>query len=219
MKQQKFYVVWKGRRTGIFSSWEECSAAVSGYPGAEYKAFDSLPAAEAALRGRYEQYRGKPASSQGWLFAPTRPVLPSVSVDAACSGSPGPLEYRGVDTETGREIFHQGPYADGTNNVGEFLAIVHALAWLKERDKAMPVYSDSENAILWVKAGKCRTKLAQTGRNAELFDLIARAEKWLAEHIIARAVVEPVETRSNTIPVLKWDTVSWGENPADFGRK
>jgi ribonuclease HI len=86
------------------------------------------------------------------------------------------------------------------------LALVHALAWLKGRDKSMPVYSDSENAILWVKAGKCRTKLAQTARNAELFDLIARAEKWLSENGVAT-------------PILKWDTAAWGENPADFGRK
>lgn len=206
MAKAKFYVVWKGRRVGIFNTWDECSAQVSGYPGAEYKSFDSLPAAEAALRGRLADFKGKPASSQGWLLAPTKPLLPSISVDAACSGNPGPLEYRGVETESGKQIFKLGPYADGTNNVGEFLAIVQALVWLQEQALDWQVYSDSKNAILWIKAKKCRTKLAHTGRNAGLFDLIARAETWLAANHYSNKV-------------LKWDTKAWGENPADFGRK
>jgi ribonuclease HI len=205
MEKTKYYVVWKGRRTGIFNTWEECSAQVSGYAGAQYKAFDSLPAAKAALSGAYENFKGKPASSQAWLFAPTKPLLPSLSVDAACSGAPGPLEYRGVETETGKQVFRFGPHPDGTNNVGEFLAIVHALAWQKEQSRDWPVYSDSENAILWVKAGRARTKLAHTGRNEALFQSIARAEQDLKS--------------LNSGKVLKWDTRAWGENPADFGRK
>ncbi len=206
MKKTKFYVVWKGRQTGVFNSWEACSAQVSGYPGAEFKAFDSLPAAEAALRGRYEQFRGKPTSSQIWLLAPTPPLLPSICVDAACSGIPGPVEWRGVQTETGDPIFHQGPFPDGTNNVGEFLAIVHALAWMEKNNLSLPVYSDSETALAWVRVGKCRTELKRTEHNTELFALITRAETWLAEH----------EPGNN---LLKWDTNAWGEIPADFGRK
>jgi len=213
MAKTKYYVVWKGRRAGIYRTWDECAAQVSGYPGAQYKAFDSLPAAEAALRGAYTDFKGKPASSQGRLpappnsagVAPTRPLLPSISVDAACSGNPGPLEYRGVETGSGKQLFRFGPYADGTNNVGEFLAIVHALVWLHEQGHDWPIYSDSENAILWVKLKKCRTKLARTRRNAQLFELIDQAEETLKVFTSFR--------------VLKWDTKSWGENPADFGRK
>ncbi len=179
---------------------------VSGYPGAEFKAFESLPAAEAALRGGYEQFRGKTAYAQAWLLAPTQPILPSICVDAACSGTPGPVEWRGVQTETGEEIFHQGPYPDGTNNIGEFLAIVHAQAWVTKNNLLMPIYSDSETALSWVRAKKCRTELEQSDRNAKLFALIERAETWLAEH-------EP------GTKLLKWDTNAWGEIPADFGRK
>ena len=205
MAKTKFYVVWKGRRTGIFTTWDECSAQVSGYPGAEYKSFDSLPAAEAALRGPYNDFKGKPFSSQGWLFAPTQPLLPSISVDAACSGAPGPLEYRGVETETSKPVFKSGPFPDGTNNVGEFLAIVQAMTWLEQQDRDWPIYSDSENALLWVKLKTCRTNLARTGRNAKLFELIHQAEKTLKD--------------LKSFRVLKWDTKAWGENPADFGRK
>jgi ribonuclease HI len=126
-------------------------------------------------------------------------------VDAACSGAPGPLEYQGVETETGRQVFKEGPFKDGTNNVGEFLAIVEAMRWLDEQGRDWPIYSDSENAILWVKAKKCNTQLARLSSNRKLFERIAEAEKWL----------QLVKRRK----VLKWDTNAWGENPADFGRK
>jgi ribonuclease HI len=205
MAKTKFYVVWKGRRTGIFNTWDECSAQVTGYPGAQFKSFDSLPAANAALRGPYSESKSEPVLSQRQIFTATKPLLPSISVDAACSGNPGPVEYRGVDTESGRPIFKRGPYRDGTNNIGEFLAIVHGMTWQHEHGSDLPIYSDSENAILWVKLKTCRTKLARTSRNDELFDLIHEAEKTLKV--------------LKTFRVLKWDTKAWGETPADFGRK
>ena len=205
MTKTKFYVVWKGRRTGIFTTWDECSAQVNGYPGAQYKSFDSLLAAQAALRAPYSAGKNEAAPLQRQIFSATKPILPSISVDAACSGNPGPLEYRGVDTESGKELFKLGPFADGTNNVGEFLAIVHAAAWLVEQGHDWPIYSDSENAILWIKLKTCRTKLAQTRRNAKVFELIRQAEQSLK-------TLKPFR-------LLKWDTKAWGENPADFGRK
>ncbi len=103
-------------------------------------------------------------------------------MDAACSGSPGRLEYRGVDLQTGKEIFRKGPFENGTNNVGEFLAIVQALMLLKKQRSDYPVYSDSETAIGWVKKKHCNTKLAADETNAPLFELIDQAEDWLAEH-------------------------------------
>lgn len=207
MPKQKLYVVWKGRKTGIFTSWAECEKQVKGYKDAEYKAFDSKAEAEKAFVSRYDEYKGKPASSGRWKEASILPELPSVCVDAACNGSPGKLEYRGVLLETGTEIFRAGPYVDGTNNVGEFLAIVHGLTWLAKHDKQMPIYSDSENGIAWTMTGICKTNLKHTPKNALLFALIHSAENWLAEN----------EILDNS--VLKWDTDEWGENPADFGRK
>jgi ribonuclease HI len=207
MPKQKYYVVWKGRKTGIFTSWAECEAQVKGFNGAEYKAFGSREEAETANRLKYDAYKGKVSSLGKWKEAETKPILPSICVDAACSGSPGKLEYRGVELESGKEIFRAGPYPDGTNNVGEFLAIVHALTWLKKHNKQLPIYSDSENGIAWVYTGKCKTNLKHTGKNALLFTMIHSAENWLAENEL------------DDDSVLKWDTELWGECPADFGRK
>jgi ribonuclease HI len=205
----KYYVVWKGRQTGLFTSWDTCAKQVQGFPGAEYKAFENRAVAEAALKGRYADYTGQPAPPRltpAQLARIGQPLPESYVVDASCLGNPGQLEYRCVHTHTRAPLFHQGPYAEGTNNIGEFLAIVHALMLLQQRGLASPLYSDSENALAWARARHCKTRLTQTSRNAELFGLIARAEEWL---------------RANPYPnrLLKWETEAWGENPADYGRK
>ncbi len=206
--KKKFYVVWKGRKTGIFTTWEACEAQVKGFVGAEYMAFASREEAETAWQGKYEDYKGKtapPKPRQLNLLA-SQPILDSYCVDAASSGTPGVMEYRGVYTATRKQIFHQGPFPDGTNNVGEFLAIVDALAFCKEKNITRPIYSDSANALLWVKLKKCRTRLKPSRLNASIFERIRQAEEWL-------------KANSYLNKVLKWDTAAWGEIPADFGRK
>ncbi|MGP1479820.1 MAG: ribonuclease H1 domain-containing protein [Capnocytophaga sp.] len=211
MSKKKYYVVWEGHKTGIFSSWDKCKKAVEGYPYAKFKSFESQTMAEKAFGESFELYKGKNTSAPPTL-SPLElqrigtPILPSVAVDAACSGNPGVMEYRGVDTETQAELFRLQPMKDGTNNIGEFLAIVHALAFLKQRNLNLPIYSDSKIAISWVRQKICKTKVPHTPHNTKLFELIVRAEQWLRSH-----------TYPN--PILKWETQAWGECPADFGRK
>lgn len=87
----------------------------------------------------------------------------SLAVDAACSGNPGAMEYRGVHVASRQEIFHFGPMY-GTNNIGEFLAIVHGLALLKQKGFDMPIYSDSVNAINWIKQKNAKPNCRATPR-------------------------------------------------------
>ena len=209
MAKKKFYVVWKGRETGIFDNWENCKKNVTQFEGAQYKAFSTEEEAKAAFQKGFWSVVTKAASRHGALLAANganQPIKESLAVDAACSGNPGKMEYRGVDVESGREIFHQGPFEEGTNNIGEFLAIVHGLAYLKQNDCSIILYSDSAIALAWIKAKKCRTKLARTEKNNRLFELIERAEIWLQQN-------------SYSTRLLKWETSRWGEIPADFGRK
>lgn len=205
MKARKFYVVWSGRSTGVFSTWEECRSVVEGFQGAKYKAYPTEIQAVEAFRDGYRPTPKIPAARRLPENAPA-PNLLSIAVDAACSGNPGKMEYRGVFADTGTELFHQGVFDDATNNIGEFLAIVHGLAYLKKHNLNYPLYSDSANAIAWVKAGRCRTKLSLTKKNEKVFELIARAENWLAQNKFSTQI-------------LKWETALWGEIPADFGRK
>lgn len=211
MAKNKFYVVWKGLNPGIYDNWAECKAQVEGQEGAKYKSFESREAAAEAFDKGYAHYLKAASSSKAVArLAPEtpvgRPINESLAVDAACSGNPGDMEYRGVYTATGQEIFHIGPLKKGTNNVGEFLALVHGLALLKQKESSLPIYSDSRNAILWVKKKKCKTLLERIPENEVIFNLIERAEKWLNEN-------------TYTTPIYKWETSEWGEIPADFGRK
>jgi ribonuclease HI len=210
LAKKKFYVVWEGHTRGIFDNWEAARRQIEGFPGAKYKSFASHSDAETAFRGSYWAYAGKDTKNKTASPAELEKAgirLNSIAVDAACSGNPGDMEYRGVHIASGKELFRVGPLPEGTNNIGEFLAIVHALALLQKEGKpTMPIYSDSRNAQIWINAKICRTKLERTGRNEQIFLLIDRAEKWLAVNKV-------------TNPILKWDTENWGEIPADFGRK
>ncbi|MEM7186992.1 MAG: ribonuclease H family protein [Bacteroidota bacterium] len=210
-KKQKFYVVWFGNPTGIFGSWEECQRSIKGVSGAQYKSFDTFAEAKVAYNKEYADYKGKSSKKKKVLSEEALkkigdPNLYSIAVDAASSGNPGLMEYRGVDTQTEKQLFHQGPFPQGTNNVGEFLALVHGLAYLKKEKSDRMIYSDSRIAMGWVKKKKCNTKLKRTRENEKLFELIARAESWLQKN-------------SYSTKVVKWETKAWGEIPADFGRK
>jgi ribonuclease HI len=135
----------------------------------------------------------------------TEEIKQALCVDAACSCNPGPMEYRGVHIPSGKEVFRFGPI-QGTNNIGEFLAIVHALALMQQKNISMPIYSDSVSGMAWVRNRKAKTTLSRTAQTEQALDLVARAENWL-------------RTNQVQVPILKWDTENWGEIPADFGRK
>lgn len=220
MAKQKYYVVWNGKVPGIYTSWDECRQQVEGQEGAKYKSFKTMEEAQQYFELGYDIYRQenpvKPKSSSTTNVdgipqynpdtAPAAAINESIAVDAACSGNPGAMEYRGVYLKTGKQLFHVGPIF-GTNNIGEFLALVHGLAFLKQKGLPnMPIYSDSRNAQLWVRNKKCKTRLERNEKSEPLYQLIERAEKWL-------------QTNTYANPIIKWPTEEWGEIPADFGRK
>jgi len=208
MAKQKFYVVWEGKEPGVYKTWKECERQILNYDGAIYKSFFDEDLAHKAFQEDPYKYIGKDfgklTEEEKVVFGD--PVQNSICVDAACSGNPGKLEYRGVDTQSGAEIFRQGPFPLGTVNIGEFLALVHGLAFLAERDFDWPIYSDSRTAMKWVRDKKINTKLERLPINEKMFALVDRALIWL---------------KNNEYPnkILKWETAAWGEIPADFGRK
>lgn len=190
--KQKWYVVWEGRKKGVFDSWEQTQKQIKGFKGASFKSFSTLAEAKAAFS------QDESASKEI--------LCPSIAVDAACSGNPGWVEYRGVWVKNQEEIFHVGPLAKGTNNIGEFLALVHGIAYQKKESLNLPIYTDSKTARAWLQARKCKTSLKETSENKAIFDLLRRALSFL-------------NTETFRVPILTWNTALWGEIPADFGRK
>ena len=218
MAKNKFYVVWNGRTPGVYDSWEACKAEIDGFAGALYKGFPDKASADAAFAKGFTGFEKKePLTSH--LSPLTSPLSPSIAVDAACSGNPGKMEYQGVFVDFGTQpattttLFKSPVFENGTNNIGEFLAIVHALAWQKQKRTQYPIYSDSVNAQKWVREKQCKTKLQPNDKNAYLFELVERAEKWLREND------QWMKENSAVVPILKWKTEIWGEIPADYGRK
>lgn len=208
-KSKKYYTVWKGHHPGVFESWEDCKAQIANFKGAVYKSFKTFDEAKSAYKADFRDYLGaskKSTLSEEQLKKIGEPNLYSISVDAASSGNPGKMEYRGVDTQTRKELFRQGPFEQGTNNIGEFLALVHGLAYLKEKSSDRILYTDSRTALSWIRKKQCNTKLQRNDKNKRLFQLVDRAVNWL-------------RTNAYNTTIVKWETKAWGEIPADFGRK
>lgn len=210
MTKKKYYVVWEGNESGIFDSWVKCKDVTKNYPNAKFKSFETLENAKIAFSKSYFDYAGKKVFenrlNKEELLKFGKPILNSIAVDAACSGNPGRMEYKGVYTMNKNQLFINGPFDNGTNNIGEFLALVHGLAFLQKEKLDLPIYSDSKIAISWVKQKKSNSSLKNQEENSKLFELIMRAENWLKENTYVNKV-------------LKWETKAWGEIPADFGRK
>ncbi|WP_087974973.1 ribonuclease H [Oceanobacillus rekensis] len=220
MAKKKYYVVWVGKKPGIYSSWADCQAQTNHFDKAKFKSFESREQAEKAYRDGWQHHWGKgkvnkttngPSNRKTTSSRPSDVTSEkidynSISVDVGTRGNPGPVEYQGVDTRTGEVIFSYGPISKGTNNLGEFLAIVHALAYLKKIGSNKTVYTDSRNAMIWLEKKAVSTTLKRDESTAEIWELIDRAHDWL---------------RHNTYEnkVLKWETKKWGEIKADYGRK
>ena len=217
----KYYVVFKGHNPGVYDDWEEVKLQTNGFPGALFKGYSSSEEASLA----YRNYSGtedkdelmrliasnieEPGQgSENTSFPIDNPEIDSTAwaVDASCLGNPGKMEYRGVDLATGDVIFRMGPFDDATNNIGEYLALIHAMALMAKKGEYHNIYSDSITALSWWRNKKIKTQLKQTPRNAKVFELLARASVW-------------ANTHQFPAKVIKWQTERWGEIPADFGRK
>jgi len=209
-KKTKYYVVWKGRKPGVYTQWPEAQAQVAGFEGALFKSYPHYEEAKKAFEQGASAFRtegdGTKRKKSKGSVPRSKIIWQSISVDAACSGNPGRMEYQGVDTKSKDQIFHQA-FDLGTNNIGEFLGIVHALALLQKQNiPTLPIYTDSATAMAWVRNKKVKTNLERNAKTEKLYELIERGENWL-------------KTNNFTNPILKWETKSWGEIPADFGRK
>ena len=123
-----------------------------------------------------------------------------IGVDGACSGNPGPAEYKGIDLKTDKELFHIS-IGNSTNNIAEFIGVIHAYAYSEKHNMNAIIWTDSMTAISWIKNKKVKTTFT------EYNDILERAKKYL------------FLTTFDMTRIKKWNTKEWGEIPADFGRK
>lgn len=200
----KFYVIRSGKKPGVYDSRDETKRLVEGFAGAKYKWFKTEAEAKQAYQQWPEQfYQNKPKERRKTENLPFEKN--SIAVDAACSGNPGKLEYKWIDLVTGASIFHKS-FPIGTNNIGEFLALVHGLMYLKKNNSDKAIYSDSRIAINRIAHKKCPTKLQKNSETEKILEIVHKAIDWL-------------KNNNYTTKILKRETEERGEIPADFNRK
>lgn len=194
---KKFYVVWVGKKKGIFETWDECKQSIQGVSGAKFKSFSSKIRAQA-------EYYGETCSPN--------PGEMALTVDGACKGSTGEGEFRGVLLPSKTEVFRYGPYSGATNNIMEYLAAIRGLKWIESRGLRIPVYTDSATALHWIKdspQSECATS-ASVPSDSVLFSNISKSKAWINSRVKKAELLGCLR---------KWDTAVYGEIPADFGRK
>lgn len=213
----KYYTVFRGHNPGVYDNWDEARYQTEGFPDALCKSYSTSEEASEAYRkftgteDRDDLIRILNMSNESYTTLSSYKDNPEIdqeawAVDASCLGNPGRMEYRCVDLKTGREVFHIGPFEDATNNIGEYLALVHAMALMTKKGEYHNIYYDSQTAHSWWRKRQIKTTLKPTSRNQKVFELLARASVWVNTHQFPGRV-------------MKWQTQRWGEIPADFGRK
>jgi len=204
----KYYVVAKGRKTGIFNTWAECEEQVKGFKSASFKSYHDLEEAKWALKNGLDIAKmldSEVDEAYKLLEKQNIEIQPvnGICVDGACSGNPGTGEYRYVWTGGGMEIFRSKQYKNVTNNVMEFLGLVDAIKYALKH-KISVIYTDSVTAMVWVKKKECNTTIDNKN---PISKEINKAIEFL--HSIDCKSVE----------IEKWDTKKYGDIPADFARK
>src|SRR5205085_4288359 len=94
MSKKKFYVVWNGRRNGIFDNWQECKQQVDRFFGAKFMGFTSKREAEQAFIDGHYNYWRKKKKIPTWISEENlkkvgSPIKDSISVDGAWDTSTG----------------------------------------------------------------------------------------------------------------------------------
>ena len=200
MAKKKFYVVWVGKQTGVFTDWSVVQPLVAGYPGAKHKSYPSLEDAKTALDSGAPAARSAP-SKPGTKKKPQEFVFDKaydihIFSDGACDPNPG-------EAGSGVAVYERcllselwyGCYEPlGTNNTAELNALYKALEIAEKMlspDGRIQILSDSSYSINamtkwsvgWEKNGWTR-KGNQELANKELIVSMYSLYKRLAGNVV-----------------------------------
>ena len=174
VRAPKFYAVKQGRKTGLFTSWDDCKAQVQGYSGAVYKSFPTLADAQAYLWGQPEAQKLQPVAdvpAEGEIVA---------YVDGSFHLQKRMFAYGAVIFYNGKEYHFAGSDADAElaemrNVAGEIRGAEKAIAFaLEQGAKVLHIYHDYEGIARWC-TGEWKAKKAGT-QQYRMFYQKARAQ-------------------------------------------
>ncbi len=162
---KKFYVVWQGRQTGIFTDWDTCKKQVDAFPAAKYKSFKTRQEAEAAFSGNPTPAASKSAGSpvkkkstrqtvKTYTAAEiaAMPLDTKIYTDGGCDPNPGQAGsgiavYRNDVVD---ELWYGLYEPNGTNNTAELNALHQALIMAADevnKDRSVAIFCDSKYSI------------------------------------------------------------------------
>jgi ribonuclease HI len=187
---KKYYVVWEGRKKGIFTTWADCKAQVDKFAGAKYKSFPTLDDAEHAFAGNAGTKASKPQALKKTHKGKTPPLseeqireMPfdfKIFTDGACEPNPGEAGS-GIavyESNTLAGLWYGIYEASGTNNTAELNGLNQALLIAKEKiaeDHTVAIYCDSKYSIQcvteWAK-GWAKKNWTKSGGEIKNLDLI-----------------------------------------------
>ena len=176
MAKKKIYAVRKGKTTGIFYSWDECSASVNGYPGAEYKSFTTKEEANSYLGNSFAvQIEEEKKDQKNTALHGTESTL-TAYVDGSFDPSIGKYAFGCIlltpDGEIIRESGNgQDPESLAIRNVaGEMLGAMYAVQWaINHGYPSLTIYYDYEGIAKWAK-GDWKAKNKRTQQYAEFMN-------------------------------------------------
>ncbi len=155
---KKFYVVWAGRETGIFTDWASCKRSIDKFAGAKYKSFPNKEEAEAAFVSGALTVTKKPAkssikkSSKHEVAFGVEDFDVVIYCDGGCEPNPG-------KSGSGSAVYKKGELSslwyglynpNGTNNTAELNALHQSLIMAElasSKGASVGVLCDSMYAI------------------------------------------------------------------------
>ena len=176
MAKKKIYAVRKGKTTGIFYSWDECSASVNGYPGAEYKSFTTKEEANSYLGNSFAvQIEEEKKDQKNTALHGTESTL-TAYVDGSFDPSIGKYAFGCILLTPEGEIIResgngQDPESLAIRNVaGEMLGAMYAVQWaINHGYPSLIIYYDYEGIAKWAK-GDWKAKNKRTQQYAEFMN-------------------------------------------------
>ena len=192
MKTNKpYYVVWQGHRPGVYDTWTECKAQITGFDRPQYKKFST----------RYQAFHAyqKGSSYRENLRASDLPVFEkkSILINASTDTQRNLTSYYGLYLNSNRRMF-SNTISSADKRIGLFLAAVKALSILHKHRTLLPVYTESLEIISAVK-DKRFVALNPQAESAKVNLYVRVALAWLEKH--------------PPPPLLHWNAAYWGELP------
>lgn len=195
MAKVKFYAVRNGVKPGIYNTWDECKAQVSGYSGAEYKSFATLEEAQAYVGLGNSESNDVAANvilQEPWKEKIQEDIKNGYLVaytDGSYDKSSGKYSYgiviidEKLEEKYLKDIGENPEYAKSHNVAGELLAALTSIAYaISTGRRKIKIYHDYEGVAKWI-TGEWQAKMQVSKDYLKTYNDIKEMIEVQFEHV------------------------------------